>query len=311
MSQNTALVNKLLTNVLQGYIPTGFVSEMILPKLQSKQSSGKIGKRGLAHLRIENSVMGGKGGARRIEVRQYLSDSYSIEPHGLEDVVTPEEYANVELPFNLDSDTAKLLQLALMLGKEKGLADTLRSTSILTQNTTLSGTTQWSDYTNSDPVFDANRAKTTIRNAAGVVPDTMIADWNVLETLRYHPKLVRSLGYADNRAGQLSNDDLAKALNVRKVISADCMYNSAKEGQTEALASIWGTDVIFAACPDSAAIDQKSLGYLVQLAGESPRQVFKQPIVNPPNAQSIIVKDSYDMVITDVKCAYLYKTAIA
>jgi hypothetical protein len=189
-----------------------------------------------------------------------------------------------------------VLSNALFLGKEKGLADSLRSTSIITQNATLSGTSQWSDYTNSDPVANANTAKQTIRNNCGVAPDTFIADWNVLEVLRYHPKLVRSLGYADNRAGQLSNDDLAKALNVRRVLSADVMYNSAKEGQTETLASVWGTDAIFCVAPDSPGIDQKSLGYLVQFAGESPRKVYKQAVVNPPEAVSVIVKDSYAMV---------------
>ena len=311
MSQLTAIVPKLLTNVLQGYVPKGFISEQILTPLKVVQQSGKIGKRGLAHLRIENTVMGGKSGARRIEVRQFLSDSYYIEPHGLEEVIAPEEYANVELPFDIERDTMLALSMALFLGKEKGLADTLRDTAIITQTTTLSGTSQWSDYTNSDPIANANTAKNTIRNNSGVAPDTFIADWNVLEVLRYHPKILRNLGYADNRAGQLSNDDLAKALNVKRVLSADVMYNSAVEGQTEALSSIWGTDAIFASLPESAGIDQKTLGYRVEFASQSPRKVFKQNVVNPPEAVSIIVKDSYDMVITDAKCAYLYKTAIA
>jgi hypothetical protein len=311
MSQLTALVDKLLTNALQGYVPKGFIAELVLPTLKTKQSSGKIGKRGLGHLRIENNVMGGKAGAKRIEIRQFLSDSYFVAPHGLEEVVAIEEYANVELPFNLNRDVTVLLALALQLGKEKALADSLRSTSIITQNATLSGTTQWSDYTNSDPIGNVLTARNTIRGTSGVFPDTMICDQAVIDVLSYHPKVLRNLGYADNRAGSLSNDDIAKALKLRKILAADVMYNSAKEGQTDVLASLWGKDVVFAACPDAAAIDQKSLGYLVELEGDSRRKVYKQAVTNPPEATSIIVKDSYDMVLTDVKCAYLYKTAIA
>jgi hypothetical protein len=234
-----------------------------------------------------------------------------VEPHGLEEVLTPEEYNNVELPFDLERDAVMSLQMALFLGKEKALADSLTSTSVITQNTTLSGTSQWNDYTNSDPIGVANTAKKTIRAACGVAPDTIVADWGVLETLRYHPNILRNLGFADSRAGQLSNEDLARALGVRRILSADVMYNSAKEGQTEALASVWGKHMVFCVAPDSAAIDQKSLGYLVQLAGQSPRKVYKQAVVNPPESNSIIVKDSYDMVFTDVTCAYLVKDAIA
>lgn len=311
MSQNKALVDKLLTNVLQGYVPQGFVSEMFLPKLSVVQQSGKIGKRGLAHLRIENDVMIGKGGARRVEVRQYLSDSYFIKPHGLEEILAPEEYKNVELPFDLERDTTMSLSMALYLGKEKALADSVTSTSVITQNTTLSGTSQFNDYTNSDPIGVVVTAKNTIRTATGVVPDTLLADWQVWETLRYHPKILRNLGFADTRAGQLTNQDLAKALGVRRIISADVMYNSAKEGQTEALASVWGKHMVLACAPDSAGIDQKSLGYLVGFAGQNPRKVYKQQVVNPPEANSLIVKDEYDMLLTDVKCAYLVANAIA
>lgn len=311
MGQNAALVNKFLTNVLQGYVPTGMVSEMLLPKLNVVQQTGKIAKRGLAHLRIENAIMTSKSGARRIEVRQYNSDTYSIKEYGLEELLGKSEYRNVEAPFDLERDTVMALTMALFLGKEKALADSITNTSIITQNVTLSGTSQFNDYTNSDPIGVALTAKNTIRLAAGWYPDTMVADKHVIETLRYHPKILRNLGYADARAGQLTNDDLARAFGIDRILAADVQYNSAKEGQTEALAPIWGKDLVFCKAPATAAIDQKSLGYLVQFAGQSPRAVYKNPVINPPGATSIIVEDQYDMLLTDVKCAYLVKAAIA
>lgn len=311
MGQINAIVNKLLTNVLQGYQPKGFVAELLLPKLNVVQQSGLIGKLGFAHLRLENDLMQGKSKARRVETRQYLTDTYNIKPHGLEELIAPEEYANVELPFDVERLAVLALDNALRIGKEKALADAITSTSIITQNTTLSGTSQFNDYTNSDPIGVSITARQTVRAASGMVPDTAIADWIVWETLRYHPKILRNLGYADNRAGQLTNEDLAKALNVRRILSADVMYNTAKEGQTEVLGSVWGKDLVFAVAPDTAGLEQKSLGYLVQFAGQSPRKVYKQNVVNPPESKSIIVKDSYDMLLTDVKSAYLVKTAVA
>lgn len=311
MSQLKALVDKLLTNVSQAYVPTGFVCEQVLTPLKSKQSSGKIGKMGMQHLRLLSTIMGGKGEAKRVEIRQYSSDSYFIEPHGLEEIITPEEYDNVEAPFDIESDVTTWLTTLLYIGKEKALADTLRSTSIITQNVTLSGTSQWNDYTNSDPINDINTAKKTVRTGSGGIVDTVILPYDVAEVLRYHPKILRNLGFADNRAGQLTDADLAKAFNVKRVIIPEVMYNASQPGQADNLIDVWGKDVIFMVAPTSAALKQLTCGYMVTKSSEGQRQVFKQPVINPPGAKSVICKDSYDIVITNVKAAYLIKTAIA
>lgn len=311
MSQNKAIVDKLLTNVSQAYMPAGFVSEKALTPLKVVQSSGKIGKYGTQHLRLESTLMGGKGQARRVEIRQYSSDSYFIKPNGLEDLITPEEYDNVEQPFDIEKDVTAQLTSLLYIGKEKALADSLRSTTIMTQNVTLSGTSQFSDYTNSDPIAVINTAKATIRGASGVLPDTLIMDENVINVLRFHPKILRNLGYADNRAGSLTDDDLAKAFRVKRILVADVVYDSAKEGQTPSLQPLWGKDIILAALPDSPTKMQKSLGYYVTKSSEGPRKVYKTDVNNPPESKSIIVKDSYDMVLTDVTCGYLIKNSIA
>lgn len=311
MSQNKALVDKLLTNVSQGYVPEGFVADKALTPLPVIQSTGKIGKYGLAHLRLESTIMGGKGEAKRIEIRQASSDSYFVEPNGLEDLITPEEYANYEQPFDIEKDVTMQLTTLLKIAKEKALADSLRSTSILTQNTTLSGTGQFNDYVNSTPITVVNTAVATIRNNSGVVPDTMIMDLNVFNVLKYHPTIVRNLGYADNRAGQLSVDDLARAFNMKRILIADVVYNSAKEGQSDSLTPLWGKDIILAALPQAASKVQKTLGYNVFLSKEGMSKVYKYAVNNPPDSNAILCKMSYDVALTDVKCGYLIKDAIA
>lgn len=311
MAQFKALVDKLLTNVSNAYIPDGYISEMILPKLNVVQSSGKIGKYGSEHLRIVPTIMGGRGGAKRLDAVSRSSTSYFVESHGLEDIVTKEDFRNVEQPFDAEKDSVMTLSTVLWLGKEKALADTLMNPAIITQGQTLSGTSQWNDYTNSDPIGVAVTAKKTIRASTGVPPDTMIADWAVAETLRYHPKILRNLGYADNRAGSLTNDELAKALGMRRFLVGNVSYNSAKEGQADSLAPLWAKDVIFCVAPDSPSKMQKSLGYFVQISGQGPRKVFKEPTFNPPDGMKILVQDEYDMLLVDANCAYLVQDAIA
>jgi hypothetical protein len=308
--QQTAQVDKLLTNISNKIVPQNYISEMILPMVQVKQSTGKLGAYGTSHLRIETTLTGGKNKYPRVDTRQYSTQNYNIDKHGLSDIITEEDKANVEAPFDAEVDTTDELVTKLWLGKEKGLADTLTDTAIITQNVTLSGTSQYSDYTNSDPLGDFSTARSTIFNSVGKAPDTAIMSWDTWNILRYHPDFLTALGYADQRPGGLSTDELAKAMDVKRLLVGEAVYESANEGQTSSIASVWGKHVIFCVSPTTAAKRQISLGYRFQQFG-GPRRVFKNAVTNPPMATEVLVDDSYEMLISQALAAYLIKDAVA
>lgn len=311
MSQLKSIVDKLLSNVSSAYVPDGYVSESLLPQIKVKQTTGKLGKYTNQHLRVHGSLMGGKGEAKRVQTIVRGDTSYDVARHGLEDLVTEDDKRNVEKPFDAERDTTLGLTTAVWLEKEKALADALGDTAVLTQNVTLSGTSQYNDYTNSDPIGDFKTARATIRAAAGVPPDTAVMDWEVANCLAYSPKILEALGFTQNRAGQLSEQELAKAMGVKRLLIAMPVFNSSQEGQADSLGAVWGKNITFMVSPARAMPYQVSLGYYVTLTGESPRQVFKANVHNPPNATSVIVRDSYDFLISNVAAGYLIKDAIA
>ena len=62
MAQESAIVDKLLSGVSNGYMPEGFIAEQILTPLTVAETTGKIGKYGNSHLRIlSNTKIVGKG----------------------------------------------------------------------------------------------------------------------------------------------------------------------------------------------------------------------------------------------------------
>lgn len=310
-TQNRAQIDQLLTNVSQKIVPHGYISEEILPLLNVAQYSGKIGKYGNDHLRIVNTVAGGKKGYAMVESDVRNSDTYYIETHALKGMVTDEDYRNVIKPFDAERDLVEKLTHHLWLGKEKSLADSLTNTSVITQNTTLSGTSQYNDYTNSDPIGDFTTAIETVADAIGRQPDTCIMSRKVFRTLKYHPAILDSLGFKDNRPGGLSVEELAKAIDVDRILVGHAVYNNAVEGQADSIEPVWGKDIVFCLSPRSASLMQKSLGYRLQLAGNKPRQVFKSDVDEPVGAKKIMCLDKYDQLLTDVSCAYLIKSAIA
>ena len=310
-TQMKGIIDPLLSNVSSAYVPEGAVADQLFPMLKFAQYTGKFGSYGKNHLRIENTVVGGKGKYRQVESIARATSSFAIEGHGISGMVSKHDYKNVIDPFDAEKDETMGLSTILLLEKEKGIADVLADTAVITQNITLSGTSQISDYTNSNPVSVFNAAKKAVRDGCGMVANAVVMDYAVAEVLRYHPQLLDLLGFKFQKPGGLGDEELARALNVKKVIIPNCMYNSSKEGQADVLASVWGKHMIFAVLPDSAAKYQISLGYQIQLEGGSPRKVYKQAVFNPPGSTEILVEDEYDMFLSDVSAAYLVKNAIA
>lgn len=310
-SQLRALVDLLLTQASIGYFPKGYISEQVLPVVTHSMSSGKIGSYGKEYLRIENTVKGGRGKYRRVDVSVTNSTSFYIQGHGLEDIITKEDYKNKMLPFDAEKDKTIGLTHMLYLEKEQIVANALSDTSVITQNVTLAGSQQYSDYLNSDPIADFNTARATIIDACGFPPNTAIMDYKVWNVLRFHPAMLDALGFKWAQPGGLSVDQLSTALGVEKLLIGNARYNSAKEGQTDSLSAVWGKNIVFAVIPDSAQVQQVSLGYMVRYDGEGPRRVYKYPENNPPESNVILVEDNYDALLTQPEAAYLIKSAIA
>jgi hypothetical protein len=310
MAQVKAIVDKLLTNVSQMYKPQGFVADQLLPLISVKQKTGKLGKYGKSHIRIEHSLVAGRGQYRRVEPIFRTDTSYSVESHGLSGLVTEDDYDNVELPFDAEKDETIGLTSLIDTNKEYAFAQAFQNSSVLTQTATLAGDDQFSSYLTSDPLAVFKTARLAVFNGCGFAPNKAVMNWPTFNTLAYHPQILDALGYTQNRAGQLSEAELAKAMGIEKLFVASGKYNSASEGQTDALANIWGNHITYYYAPDSAQVYQQSLGYRVAMRGGSTR-VFKYAVNNPPNSTEILVDNCYDVLFSDITAGYLIKDVIA
>lgn len=309
MSQLKAQVDKLLTDVSLGYFPDGYIASQVLPFKAVKQKSGLIGEYGQSHLRIERSLVGGRGKYRRVEAIVRGSETYLIESHGLEGLVTEDDYRNVEQPFEAESDETEGLTSMILLEKEKVLADAMTSTAVLTQNTTLGAGATYDEYNSSDPIGDFRTAREAVYAGCGLPPNRAVMDWLTFNALAYHPGILDALGFTQARAGQLNPTELAKAMGVEELLIGSVCYNSAAEGAADSLDPVWGDNIIFYRAPKKAGKKEVSLG--LQLGFADQRRVFKNPENNPPNSTSILVDDHYDWVFANVGAGYLIKNTRA
>lgn len=310
-TQMKAQIDQLLTQAMGAYTPVGFIAEKIFPKVKVNQYSGKLGKLTNSHLRIQNTIMGGKGAARRVDILVRETDGYDIESHGLEGVVTDRDYKNFSQPFDAEKEETMALTLAMLIGKEKSIADTLSNTAIVTQNATLAGQAQFNDYANSDPLAKFKTAQQTVEDACGMAPNTAIMNSKVRRALRYHPAIIEHVRGKIQPGARLTDEELADALDVDRVLVGGPKYNSAAPGQADALSNIWGNNLIFGVLPAAPEVGQVSLGYEVGMNGKTPREVRKWDLNNPADAKAILCTDHYDYLLSNLLAAFLYKDAVA
>ena len=131
----------------------------------------------------------------------------------------------------------------MQLELEKRVAAACFVTGVWGTSTTLSGTDQWSDYDNSDPIANADTAKDTIRKATGAKVNTLFigdAAWN---KLKEHPDIVDK--YKHTQVGIITPELVAAVLDIDEVIVGDSVENTAAEGQTFAGADIWTDNALF------------------------------------------------------------------
>lgn len=131
----------------------------------------------------------------------------------------------------------------LRLGREMRAANLVfaQATYPAANRTVLSGTSQWSDYTNSDPI-------TAILNALDIPvmrPNIAVFGQRTWTRLRNHPRVVSAV-FGSNQSGQLvTRQMMAEVLEVQGVYVGAGFVNTAKPGQTASLARVWGNHASF------------------------------------------------------------------
>lgn len=264
-------------------------------------------------------VLGGSSLAISGEVVQLTGGSSKFiwdlqEKHGLGVTLTEEEIDNEEQPFDAAKDATMDVNDRLALGREYAIASSLTNTAVLTNNVTLTGTSQYSDYTGtSDPIGDFKTARTSIYDATGKDVEQpggfCLMTWACRSALQFHPDLLDLFKYSSGMGNGLSNQQLKDVLKVDRLIFASSQYDSSNEGQTAVITSTWGKNMIFGYSPLSGRKRMTTLGFTVSKTRSV--RAFNVPINDPPNARKILVDCTYDDLITDVGAGYLIKDAVA
>jgi len=195
------------------------------------------------------------------------TDTYYASEHSLQIAVTDEERANADPPIAPDRDGTNIITSKILLGRER-VMQTLATTAAnynASNTVTLSGTSQWNDYANSDPISDLRTTKIAINAKIFIDPNVAVIPYQVMVKLEDHPDFLERIKYSERAI--FSPELLASILGFERVVVPGVGVNTANLGQTPSLSYLWGKDVVVAYAPSAGGLKIPSYGYEYTWAG--------------------------------------------
>lgn len=199
--------------------------------------------------------------ANEIRGRKWSEDTFETKEHSLQAPIYDEErqeftslggLANAvfggALELDPETDATALTIRSIELEHELVVSNTIRNTANypIANTITLSGTSQWDDYTGgtasvSDPVAKIRAAISIIWTAVRQRPNLMAIPAMGVPIIENHPRIVDRF-----KTFSLLQDDAYRLLSGfdGRIITTDSLYNSAQNMEAAAVMSdFWGKDV--------------------------------------------------------------------
>lgn len=294
----------VLSSVSVAYKNQSYISEMLFPVFPVSKQTGKYYRYDKSAFRRAKSLRAAGSKANEVEFG-LTTDSFSCNDHALKEKIPFEVIEQAESALNPESDSTENVTEMLLLDKEVALATSMADTGVITQNVTLAGTDQWSDYDNSDPFNDIRTAINTVQAAIGRRPNTLVFGQSTFNTLIDHPDIVDRIKYS--MAGAVTAELLARLFDVAQVLIGSATQDNAKEGQTASMGYVWGKHAWACYIEPKQGLKKITLGFTFSY---KTREVVKWDDADE-ESRYVRVHDNYCQEFVAPEAAYLIKNAVA
>ena len=282
-----------------------FIADIVSPRIRAEKESDKYFVWGTEAFNNPTTIRAPKAAYARTEFAPSTA-SYMCEEYGLEIPIDDRERRNADAGADIEIAAVEKATGIIMTGREKRLGDLLTSTASVTQNTTLTGTDQWSDYTNSDPVGDIDTARAAIHAAGSPNPNLLVLGREAFDVLKRHPSLLEAFKY-NPRSGVVTEGMMGEFFGVDRVLVGNARYRTSNEGQADALGYVWGKHTILLYTPKTPSRYTPAATYSF---------VFTDRVVEtyrePEHSVTVVrVREEVAEKVTSTACCYLIKNAVA
>lgn len=316
MSTSTFPVNPELTAVAIGYRnpDEALIADSVLPRVPVGQQFKWTKYNQQDGYTVPDTKVGRKSEPTVVDFGGTMVTDATAD-YGLDDVVPNEDIEAWEKmskpqsggPVNpLMIATMQLTNL-VNLAREIRVAAVVFNSANYTYNTTLSGTSQWSDYTNSNPIS----AIMTALDIPLIRPNKMTIGRAAYTVLRQHPKVVQAIYKTQQGAGTVSKQQLAELLEIDEILVGSGFVNTATKGQTPVYARVWGKHCAFHYTSLQAAqMLQPTYGWTGQF-GSKIAGAIPEPKIGLSGSQRVRVGEKLKELVACPDVAYYFQNCVA
>jgi len=295
-------VDPVLTTLARGFSNNELIAEAIFPIVEVPKEAGKYPEFGKEAFKLYNTDRALRGKSNRMDPDALTWVDFATTEKDLE---YPIDYREKnEALFNTQRHGTVTVQNILMLQREMQAAVLAQdaATYAVSNKVTLSGTSQFSDYTNSDPVAIVNAGKEAIRAKTGKYPNTMVMGATTFKVLKEHPKLLEKIKYS--MKGVLTLDLMKEIFDIENMKVGKAVY--ANDAGT--FADVWSDNIILAYVPArQSGMDrdwhEPSYGYTLRRSGYP----FVDTYEEAKKLELIRNTDNYVVKVVGADAGYLIK----
>jgi len=293
-----------------------FISDKILPTVLVNRASDKYYKFNNSHLRIESTALDSRGGANEVDF-DFQSASYSIDDYGLKHFIHGKLLRNADpvIKRNLKIAAARTVTDLLLLDKEKRAANLLFNSNTFSGRTAALNSPEKWDVEDSKPFDKIAVACDTVLKNCGKLPNTIIMGYEVWSKLRNHPEFIKRL--PDTSVKKVTPSSFKEFLNdenmkIENVLIGNQTYNDAPEGQDDEFSFIWGKYFLIAYVNyDALTVMDQTLGKTFMENSLNGLQVKYFRESEDEDGEWCKGTISYDLVLVDPNCGFLYSGVVS
>jgi len=230
-----------LTAVAIAYKNKRLIADEVLPRVP-------VGKQDFTYLlhtmdegfSVPDTKVGRKSKPNEVEFTA-TEQTASTSDYGLDDPIPQADIDNAPANYDPMGRAVEGITDLVLLGREARAAGLVFNAAnyAAANKQTLSGTSQFSDFANSDPIG----VIMTALDACIMRPNVMTLGRAAFSKLIQHPKIVKAvLGNAGD-SGIATRQQIAALFELEDVLVGEAYLNTAKKGQAASLARVWGKHI--------------------------------------------------------------------
>lgn len=223
----------------------GFIATKVLPVIDVDTASGTFGKIPVEQLLMARDTYRAPGSGYARSKFTFKTDTFTTQEYGAEEPVDDLEAKMYRRYFEVEQFAAQRAYDAVLRAMESRAAS-LYANNCGTQTAAVA--VSWKTYASSTPIVDIEAAVQAIYVSTGIWPNTLILTKRQFRNLRESANIIDRIKYSgliDPTAKGITTGVLAQVFDLPNIYVASSTANSAHEGQTASLGSLWSDDAAY------------------------------------------------------------------